>query len=140
MSPMRAWTGLLLTAMLTAGCGGGPPLGQVKGTVMYRGKPVPNGTIVFVGDVPGPVASSNIEPDGSYRLTTAGSGLGAPLGSHKVMIVAMEEMKGVLPEARNPTPPPIVPIKYSNLATTDLRAEVKEGANTIDFDLKDAAK
>jgi hypothetical protein len=45
-----------------------------------------------------------------------------------------------LPEARNPLPPPIVPEKYTSLATTDLRREVKEGENSFNFDLVDEKK
>jgi len=126
--------------LLLVGCRGGKPLGQVKGTVTYRGKPVPHGAVLFVPEVTGTAATGAIQADGSYTLTTAGAGDGALIGKHKVMINAMEQPKGLLPEDRNPTPPPIVPVKYTSLATTDLTAEVKAGENIIDFKLVDDGK
>jgi hypothetical protein len=128
---------VLLTILAFVGCQSRPPLGHVKGTVTYRDKPVPNGTISFIPEVPGTSATGTIEADGSYKLKTAGAGEGALVGKHKVMIVALQDMSGRLPEERNPLPPPIVPVKYMNLATTDLQAEVKQGDNIIDFKLVD---
>jgi hypothetical protein len=52
----------------------------------------------------------------------------------------MQDMTGKLPEERNPLPPPIVPDKYTSQATSDLKAEVKDEDNTIDFELKDPKK
>ena len=59
------------------------------------------------------------------------------IGNHKVVIVAMKEEAGRLPEDRSPTPPPSVPIRYTSIATTDLQAEVKAGENVLDFKLVD---
>jgi hypothetical protein len=122
------------------GCGGKErKTAVVRGTLTYNGKPVPNGTISFVPES-GPAATGEIQSNGTYSLTTYRNGDGAVLGKHKVIIVAMEDMSGKLPEARNPLPPPIVPVKVTSLATTDLRAEVKDQENTIDFKLEDEKK
>jgi hypothetical protein len=124
------------------GCGSGNQgLAVVKGKVTYKGKPVPNGTVNF-NPVDGnkPSASGKIQPDGSYTLETfLGSRPrpGAVIGSHKVVIVAMQDQEGILPEQRAALPPPIVPSKYTHPNTTDLKAEVENKENTIDFDLKD---
>jgi hypothetical protein len=137
--------GLVLVALAAAvcllgGCGSDQlKTAVVRGTVTYNGKPVPNGTISFV-PVSGPNATGEIQPDGTYTLTTYRKGDGAVLGQHTVVIVAMEDTSKRLPEERNPLPPPIVPLKYTSLATSDLRADVKDQENTINFTLEDEKK
>jgi len=130
------WVAALLVLVL-AGC---QPKGHgtaiVRGKITYKGKPVPNGTINFIPANSGPSAMGNIQPDGSYTLTTYKSGDGAVIGEHKVFIVAMEDLGNRLPEQRTPLPPPIVPVKYTSLATSDLKATVENKENTIDFDLQ----
>lgn len=125
---------LVLFLALATGCGKGPKTAVVRGTVTYKGKPVPNGTVNFV-PASGPSATGEIGSDGSFQLTTFRKGDGAVLGEHKVVIVAMQKNDPNV-EAFTPLPPPIVPIKYTSLATTDLKAEVKDQENTINFDLK----
>jgi len=127
---------------LVAGCGGsGHGLAVVKGKVTYKGKPVPNGTINFLPtDGNKPSATGEIQSDGSYSLKTFVSNRpsdGAVIGQHKVVIVAMVDQASRLPEERSPLPPPIVPVKYTSPATSDLTAQVENKANVIDFDLKD---
>jgi hypothetical protein len=134
-----------LTIFVAPGCNsGGEGLAVVKGKVTYKGKPVPNGTINFLPDDGNKLsATGEIQPDGSYALqTTQGTrpSDGAVIGKHKVVIVAMQDMASRLPEERIPLPPPIVPIKYTSPATSDLTAEVVDKENEINFDLKDEAK
>jgi hypothetical protein len=133
---------MLVPSVLASGCGGGSSgLAIVKGKVTYKGKPVPNGTVNF-NPVDGnkPSASGKIQPDGSYALETFLGNRpspGAVIGQHKVVIVAMQDQEGILPEQRAALPPPIVPSKYTHPNTTDLTAQVEDKENTIDFDLKD---
>jgi hypothetical protein len=130
--------GLLFVLIQSTGCGPNhPKTAPVSGKISMAGKAVPTGTITFIPNTPGTSATGEIGPDGSYTLTTFSKGDGAVIGSHKVIIVAMADMKDRLPEDRSPTPPPLVPNKYTSLATTDLTAEVKDEKNVIDFDLKE---
>lgn len=138
---------LLVVACLSVvlGCGrGGEGLAVVKGKITYKGKPVPNGTVNYLPADPNkPSATGEIQADGSYAMQTyLGSrpSQGAVIGKHKVVIVAMQDMASRLPEERVPLPPPIVPIKYTSPATSDLKAEVEDKENTIDFDLQDPGK
>ena len=133
---------IALSPLLASGCGGSSQgLAVVKGKVTYKGKPVPNGTINFLptnGNKPS--ASGEIQSDGSYSLKTFVSNRpseGAVLGEHQVVIVAMVDQASRLPEERSPLPPPIVPVKYTSPATSDLKAQVENKENVIDFDLKD---
>ena len=129
---------LLGVALIASGCGQKfPRTAIVRGKVTYKGKPVPNGTVNFV-PVAGKDASGEIQPDGSYTLTSYRPGDGAIPGKYSVVIVAMQDNSTRLPEDRSPLPPPIVPVKYTSLATSDLKAEVEDKENTINFDLADA--
>lgn len=131
-----------IVAVALPGCGpGSGGLAVVKGKISYKGKPVPNGTINFLpNDANKPSATGEIQPDGSYELKTYLSNKpssGAVIGPHKVVIVAMADMANALPEQKTPLPPPIVPIKYTSPATSDLTANVEDKENKIDFDLQD---
>lgn len=110
---------------------------KVTGKVNYKGKPVPNGTVMFIPEGGGPSSTGTIQTDGSFTMTTYTTGDGAILGKHKVVIAAMADMGDLLPESRNPLPPPIVPEKYTSPATSTLTTEVKDGDNTPVFDLVD---
>ena len=109
---------------------------EVNGKVTYKGKPVPHGTVTFIPEAGGPPATGEIK-DGAFSMTTYVRGDGAILGKHKVVIVAMEDMKDRLPEDRTPLPPPIVPAKFTSPATTPLTTVVKDKENTPVFDLTD---
>jgi hypothetical protein len=134
----RHFVALLLGVAVVSltGCGNNKKKTNiVRGKVTFNGKEVPNGTITFFPEN-GPTASGEIQPDGSYTLTTFKTGDGAIEGAYKVVIVAMQDQSNRLPEDRNPLPATIVPDKYTSIATTDLRAEVKAGENTFDFNLE----
>jgi hypothetical protein len=139
MRKTRLPTGLVagfLAGALLAGCGpGGPRLAPVRGKVTYRGRPVTTGTVTFVPDQPGPAATGEIGPDGTYVLSTDRKA-GAVLGRHTVMVLSLEDTAGRLPEQRKPLPGLLVPEKYGNNRRSGLTAEVREGENAIDFDLK----
>lgn len=130
-------------ALFLAGCGGGGdrPTAVVEGKITVNGKPVPNGTVMFVPVETGAPATGEIRPDGTYRMTTYSDGDGAVVGKHQVSITALADMQNRLPEDRTPLPPPIIPHKYLHRGTSGLTADVKAGeVNTIDFDLVDDKK
>jgi hypothetical protein len=104
--------------------------------VTYKGKPVPTGTVMFVPEK-GPAATGEIGKDGTYSLSTYGKNDGAVLGKHKIAVTALADMSGRMPEDRNPLPPPIVPEKYLDQDRSGLTAEIKEGPNTVNLELKD---
>jgi hypothetical protein len=118
------------------GCGrkGGLETAPVSGKVTFKGKAIPNGTVMFVPSE-GPAATGEISSDGSYRLTTYTTGDGAVLGKHKVSITALADMGDALPEQRSPTPPSLLPNKYLSHETSGLTAEVVKGNNEVNFEL-----
>lgn len=147
----RPCAALLLAAVVAAaGCGPGrPELAPVEGVVRFAGKPVEQGVVTFY-PAAGRPATGSLGPGGRYRLTTYESGDGALVGAHKVVIEAAL--------VRNAAPPPasfaeevsqsqvarpaaapkvewLAPEKYSQIATSNLEADVKPGDNVIDFNL-----
>src|SRR5262245_31460064 len=71
MSVRQVATVLFLVGLVAlAGCGGGgADLAVVKGKISYKGKPVPHGTVNFLpNDGNKPMATGEIQPDGSYEL------------------------------------------------------------------------
>lgn len=125
---------LVAAALCMVGCNSSS-LTKVTGKVTYNDEPVTSGTITFAA-ADKPTAYGDIQSDGTYTLKTVKPGDGATAGAYQVTVVAMQDMGDTMPEARTPLPPPTVPNKYSNLATTDLTADVVAGKeNVINFNL-----
>jgi len=152
-----SWTPLIcsLLTLACAGCGSKyPPTAPVKGKITLNGKPVTTGRVSFhptTGERP---ALSNIQPDGSYSLTTFQRGDGALLGHHKVSIKSTRvenspappkdfkedaELAAEFGKKGGPHLVFLVDKKYYDERTTDLEAEVKSGDNEINFDLPPSA-
>jgi hypothetical protein len=149
---VKAITCCCLTALmaLVTGCGNGPKLGRVSGTVTVDGKLVTRGRIMFI-PTDGKAAVGEIGPDGKFTLTTYESGDGALIGPHKVTILATtigpssfapasidEEVVLANSNTSGRILVPgkvgwIVPERYSQLSTTGLTAEVKSGERINDF-------
>lgn len=121
-----------------AGCGGSgdrPQLGTVTGTVYMDDKPLPNVWVMFNPTSGGRTSMARTGEDGNYRLMYLEGATGANLGSHSVVIMTFheDEIYELQAESNEPVKEPI-PARY-NSATT-LTADVKEGANVIDFRLE----
>jgi len=135
-----AW-GLLLPAVLSAGCGSG--LGQVTGKVYYDGKPLKQGSIRFETTGARP-ATGNIVDGEIVEVMTLKPGDGVPLGSHKVAVFSLDPGTGGGP--KNPGDPSagpaammtasLIPAVYNDPAKSGLTAEIKSGPNEVRFDLK----
>jgi hypothetical protein len=120
---------------LGAGCGNSNrKTAPVEGTITYKGKPVPHGTVMFQPD-DGPAATGEIQ-NGRYVLTTDPDGDGAVLGKHKVTVISLEDQSARLPEDRAPLLPAVVPLKYSFPDRSGLTATIEDKNNVINFDLK----
>ena len=141
-------TALFLTTLL-AGCGGGdmkdadPKLVPVSGQVSYKGQPLPDGAITFIGD--NDRAFTSRISSGSYTLMESISATGAIPGEYKVTVTRVEAPPsgGGAPDPAKgkdqalAKPKSLIPEKYSNKNETDLKATVPAGGKTIDFELKD---
>jgi len=128
----------IVAVSIPQGCSSsGPEMARVSGRVTYDGKPVPKGTISFQAVGPGGRnATGVLGPDGTYTLQTEQPGDGAQLGEYRVAISARDDVVlDYTPE--KPVPPKrLVPEKFEDPKTSDLKATVKSGRNDFPFDLK----
>lgn len=124
---------------MASGCGrSGPEMGQVSGKVTYNGQPVPKGTVAFQSLSPeGRNATGTIGPDGTYTLQTEEPGDGALLGDYLVTVTAFEDEQVLDYIPKKPvTPKRLVPEKYENPQTSNLKATVQSGSNDIPLNLE----
>jgi len=114
-----------------------PETVPVQGKVTYKGEPVPKGTVTFLSDG-GQVATGEIQPDGSYKLSTFEEGDGAIPGPAKVGILANTLHPHMMPGSSPGYKPPkdLVPKKYSKPESSGLEATVTKDGPPINFDLK----
>jgi hypothetical protein len=116
---------------LLAGCGGGTArkTGLVAGKIELDGEPVSSMQVLFEDSQNGFRASALVE-DGAYQFESP-----LVVGTYQVALLP--------PPAPPPTagPPPksdrpAVPKQYLTTADSGLTAEVQEGTNQLDFQLK----
>ncbi len=116
---------ILAMAVAVSGCSRDdtPPLGEVTGKVTLDGTPLEGVIVVFKPDS-GRVATGTTDAEGAYVLEYAYQVPGCKVGHCKVN---MEWPLGT-------TKAKALDSKYTS--ASELTAEVKEGDNTINFDLK----
>lgn len=129
---------ILAALLVAAGCGKNQQnRGAVGGEVKLDGKPLERGSILFtpIEGAKGTVAGSEIE-NGRYRLSAE---VGPALGFNRVEIRSLRKSGKM---ARAPMGPPgemaegyeeALPPRYHSAST--LKAEIKPGDNTLDFEL-----
>jgi hypothetical protein len=132
-----------------AGCSGGveerPKTYPVTGQVAYKGKPLVGATVAFWSEGAPRSAEGTTDQEGKFSLSTYELNDGAFEGENKVVIsvplpdssapveapkdpAAMSQMyQARLKEMKNQKP--LLPVKYSKLETTPLKATVKAGEN-----------
>jgi hypothetical protein len=137
--------------LVVFGCGTDDGLGKrypVSGTVNYKGQPLASGTISFIPDNPELRPANGMIEEGSYSLTTLTEGDGAMPGTYRVSIIAKEAKPlGTSPTGGAPSQKAaflankkaksLIPSKYANPDTSNLKAEVKAQSNTFPFELVD---
>lgn len=123
---------VLLAALLAmTGCSGGDTT-TLMGTVVFRGQPLANGSVIFFPEKGQPInaaidsagAYSTEIPSGEYRVVISGPGVVVPAGWKE----------------GSPDPPPpklVLPPEYASRAKTKLKVTVtSSGSQTEDFNLK----
>ena len=128
---------VLFAAVATAGCGDG--LAKVSGTVTLDGQPIVGGSGVhgsvnfYPANGSGVPAVGIIDASGRYKLMS-GSRNGTEPGAYLVSI-AMNIITLPTKPSEMPQPTLITPKKYASMSESGLRAEIKAGSNTLDFDM-----
>jgi hypothetical protein len=113
---------------------------SVRGQVTYQGRPLAGGTVTFVPAEPGPSATGQIQPDGQFALTTFRPGDGALPGHYAVMVIAVGDTAGRLPDDANPPAALLIPRKYASHRTSEITAEVRDTNNDIHIELESVKK
>jgi hypothetical protein len=138
LRPGRAALPALLLCVLATGCGSG--YGEVSGTVRYNGKPLPFGTIQFLG-ADGIPCSGPIQPDGTFSVQV-------PAGEAKVIISCLDESRMKRVAARSAASSgraaplrwtrgglSLIPRRYADWNTSGLTVLVESGKTVRDFAL-----
>jgi hypothetical protein len=156
--------GLLALAAAAGGCQRQPTwnLAPVEGTVTKGGRPLANVQVTFWPDseagTQGPRSSAKTDEAGHYRLRSDNGDDGAAIGTHRVCLLDIsvlpsrltrargrlrteedkelsEKMKEFLKEKEPASVSPRVPPRYTRPDKTPLRAEVRPGPQTLDFNV-----
>ncbi|PQO45230.1 hypothetical protein [Blastopirellula marina] len=135
----------ILFTVAALGCSRGPAMGTITGEVTYDGKPLSHGTILL--EVSGQMLSrGEIEEGKIVNMTTFTPGDGAPVGEAVVAINSIAEVTTKRPNqsGNNGTGgsgevmvqgQDLIPVRYSNPATSGLTATIEPGVNDLHFDL-----
>jgi hypothetical protein len=106
----------------------------VRGKVTFKGKPVTEGTVTLFNPKTGAGAEAQLGPDGSFAVPGK-----VVVGEYVVTITPAIYMDNSDPQKTPPSPmekkAPNIPGKYRNQARSPLRADVKEGPNSFEFDM-----
>ncbi|WP_417386162.1 carboxypeptidase-like regulatory domain-containing protein [Gimesia sp.] len=111
-----------------------PTVVPVSGQVMVNAKPATNAIITFADTDQGFAAAATIAEDGSYQIRSQ-YGNGVPPGEYLVSVSppsTRDELDQTIPL---PPGTATIPQKYHSSQTSKLKAEVKEGESTFDFNL-----
>ena len=130
----RIAASMALTLLAIVACGGcsgnqdGPHYGPtvpIKGKVTYMGQPLSGGTIVFEPEDSGREANGNIQPDGTFTLSTFKEGDGAIPGIHRIAVTSATDGGKVL-----------VPNQFRNASSSKVEVEVSAEKTDYTIDLK----
>ncbi len=129
-----------------SGCGSGrPQTVEVKGTVTYKGEPLPEASIMFFGDKGSPPATGQTDADGAFRLTTFEPNDGAIPGEYTVTIAKLESAEPAtddsgkaMPKESSQRPKSLIPQKYGDPKESELKETVTPGVpNEFAFELQE---
>ena len=120
---------LILFVPFFCGCSDSPATALVEGTVSFDGKPLAGTTVMFQPVDGSRLSAGETDASGKYTLRFTPTKMGAVPGEHKVVI---QTAPGE-PDPENPVEE-LLPTKYNS--ATELKATLKNGRQTVDFDLK----
>lgn len=125
---------ILLASLVATGCGGPKgPSGTiwVTGSVLYDGKPLPEGAVHFA-----PKDKSTAGSGGSSRLKGSRFGLFLRPGNYGVAVISEEGVATMDMKTGLEIPAPSrIPRKYTTVTTSALEAAVDAGHRTVNFSL-----
>ena len=120
-------------ALASAGCGSGPTMAEVSGTISFNGTPVEAGAIAFI-----PVDGKS--PTAGGKITNGEYSVRVPIGETKIVIngIKITGKRKVYDTPNSPEMPvgtELLPAKYSDREKTELTLDVAAGKNEKNFAL-----
>lgn len=125
---------LCVTVLLPIGCGGGSDkiVGKVTGRVTYLGEPVTSGIVYLNSSQTGAGGMGKLGENGEFAIVEP-----IETGEYRVTVTPPPPPDPIAGQATPPQPKVLnIPEKYRTESSTDLKATIEEGDNTLDFDLK----
>jgi hypothetical protein len=133
----------LFAALAAPGCGTDGDVGQVTGKVRFHGRPVPSGTVTFIG-ADGNAVYSKIASDGTYRIARV------PVGEAKIAVDSHPRVPAGLQRPRHTAPGEpahgtapapaeqsvAIPERFKKAESSGLTYHVTKGEQTYDIELK----
>jgi hypothetical protein len=119
-----AFAAVALLVAPGSGCKRNPRVVPVSGTILYNGKPLPFGSVMFQPDK-GQAAVGDVQADGSFKLSSYGPNDGAVPGKHKVSISCYE---GHRPgkASGDSLGKLLIPLKYTRFGSSGLTADIND--------------
>ena len=123
---LLAFAGMAAIFAFGSGCKQTPRVVPVAGKVLYNGKPLPFGNVMFQPDR-GQAAVGDIQADGSFTLSSYGPNDGAVPGKHSVSVSCYE---GHRPgkASGDSLGKLLIPLKYTRFGSSGLTAEIQDTA------------
>jgi hypothetical protein len=116
------------------GCGSSrPETAHVTGKVTLGGKALPHGTVTAT-PAKGRSANGQIQPDGTFVLSTYAEGDGAVVGKHVVTVVCVEQVQsatGSVDDVALGQHRSLIPTRYGEISTSGLTFEVEAGKDNV---------
>jgi hypothetical protein len=128
---LACWLSACTVAFALTGCGSkGPPVYEVRGQVLFNGKPVPHAFVVLHPVEKGrsaPRPNATTDESGNFVLSSFHAEDGAPAGEY---VATVEWRKATVVRGEDPVlSANLLPVKYSKPTTSDLRVTIKPGSN-----------
>ena len=132
------WSACCLLSVVLLGCGGGGkeigPTGEVEGTVTLEGEPLSEGSVVFYNKSTGNTGGAELGSGGKFMCAVP-----VPVGTYQVSFLPSVDLAPGDQEAdKQAVENDTIHDLYRSGETSEIAAEVKEGPNTLTFDLKKA--
>ncbi len=127
-----------LLILTLVGCNRGPTLTPVKGKVLYNGEPLKFGGVMFQPEG-GQPARAEIQPDGTFTLTTNSRGDGATVGRNRVRVTCYpaQSPEAQASEGEAALGESLIPKKYTDIDTSGILVEVSKGGDEVIIELTD---
>jgi hypothetical protein len=130
---MNLWSVVAFLVLSLTGCG--PSVGTVRGKVVYQGKNLKSGLVVFMG------ADGKVSPPASIGADGTYAAVNVPLGTAKIAIDTPPPPPAERPEdeanAKSALADHVsIPLRYKDFNLSGKICEVKWGENTCDIELE----